>query len=256
MFIGVNIGPVVAGLIGCNDGTWKQPKFDIWGNTVNVAKQMDTTGVPGSTQVTNCVVEVIKSAKNPKYEFDIRTKATSKDNKRITYFVREYFDRNESCHSVHQQQQHSIYHQLQFQQNAVVHKNLYLESDRLMPCKHLATPRSPQNMHRMMAPQLDREQSPSRPIVTVHPQHSYYNAMVQQKVRQKCVEPIKTPPPPPKRSPPSVSIERSLHAPYQMLQQYSGEPDRFLDQRQRSRGTYFVNLPPLLSILFIFNYQN
>lgn len=210
---------------------------------------MDTTGVPGCTQVTNCVVDVMKSTKDPKYEFDIRTKATSKDNKRITYFVREHFDRNESLHSV---QQHSIYHQLQFQQNAVVHKNHHLEPDRLIPCKHSITPRSPQNVHRVVTPQFDREQSPSRPIVTVHPQHSYYSAMVQQQMRQKCVEPIKTPPPPPKRSPPSVNVERSLHTPYTMLQQYSGEPDRFLDQRQRSRGIYFAYLSTSYSIGIIY----
>mgnify|MGYP001797481383 FL=1 len=39
-------GPVIGGGIGA-----RKPHYDIWGNTVNVASRMETTGVLGKIQV-------------------------------------------------------------------------------------------------------------------------------------------------------------------------------------------------------------
>ena len=47
---GLHAGPLVSGIIGKTKFT-----FDIWGDTVNVASRMESTGVPGTTQVQGLV---------------------------------------------------------------------------------------------------------------------------------------------------------------------------------------------------------
>ncbi len=43
---GLNSGPIVAGVIGA-----LKPLYDIWGNTVNVASRMESTGMADKIQV-------------------------------------------------------------------------------------------------------------------------------------------------------------------------------------------------------------
>ncbi|XP_045121655.1 Ca(2+)/calmodulin-responsive adenylate cyclase-like isoform X5 [Portunus trituberculatus] len=76
--VGMNIGPVVAGVIGA-----RKPQYDIWGNTVNVASRMDSTGLPNHTQVTEEVYQVLR---NRPYQFQCRGKVKVKGKGEMTTF--------------------------------------------------------------------------------------------------------------------------------------------------------------------------
>ena len=65
--IGVNSGPVVAGVIGR-----KKFSYDLWGAAVNVASRMETYGESGTIQITRSTYELIK------HDFVLEAKGTVK----------------------------------------------------------------------------------------------------------------------------------------------------------------------------------
>ncbi|KAF7709427.1 adenylate cyclase type 5 isoform X4 [Silurus meridionalis] len=80
MKIGLNMGPVVAGVIGA-----RKPQYDIWGNTVNVASRMDSTGVPERIQVTSDLYQVLHS-----YNYSLECRGVVKvkgKGEMMTYFL-------------------------------------------------------------------------------------------------------------------------------------------------------------------------
>lgn len=80
--VGIAHGAVTAGVVGS-----QKPLYDIWGDAVNVASRMDSTGLPGKIQVTEDTRKVLEDH-NVKCELRGKTFVKGKDYL-MTYFVSE-----------------------------------------------------------------------------------------------------------------------------------------------------------------------
>ncbi|HIK08749.1 MAG TPA: adenylate/guanylate cyclase domain-containing protein [Oscillatoriaceae cyanobacterium M33_DOE_052] len=73
--IGINTGPVVAGVIGR-----KKFIYDLWGDTVNVASRMESHGIPGEIQVTESTYIMLRDQFAFQHRGSIRVKGKGEMN--------------------------------------------------------------------------------------------------------------------------------------------------------------------------------
>lgn len=81
MRVGIHTGPVVAGIVGV-----KKFAYDIWGNTVNTASRMESSGEVGKVNISHSIYQLLKD--DPQFSFESRGKVEAKGKGEIEmYFV-------------------------------------------------------------------------------------------------------------------------------------------------------------------------
>lgn len=82
MRVGIHTGPIVAGIVGV-----KKFQFDIWGDTVNTASRMESSGEVNKVNISQFTYKLIKN--DPLFDFEHRGKIMAKGKGEIDmYFVK------------------------------------------------------------------------------------------------------------------------------------------------------------------------
>jgi adenylate cyclase len=79
MRLGIHTGPIVAGIVGV-----KKFHYDIWGNTVNIASRMESSGVVGRVNISHSTYERIKD--DPDLIFECRGDIETKNMGRLVMY--------------------------------------------------------------------------------------------------------------------------------------------------------------------------
>ncbi|NNE32579.1 MAG: tetratricopeptide repeat protein [Winogradskyella sp.] len=82
MRLGIHTGPVVAGIVGV-----KKFQYDVWGDTVNTAARMESSGEVGKVNISESTYNLLKQ--DPDFEFESRGKIEAKGKGEINmYFLK------------------------------------------------------------------------------------------------------------------------------------------------------------------------
>ncbi|MDX5325959.1 MAG: tetratricopeptide repeat protein [Bacteroidota bacterium] len=93
MRVGIHTGPVVAGIVGV-----KKFQYDVWGDTVNTAARMESSGEPGKVNISQVTYERIKD--DPRFIFTYRGKIEAKNKGMMDmYFVELKSDLHTNSHN-------------------------------------------------------------------------------------------------------------------------------------------------------------
>lgn len=269
--VGMNIGPVVAGVIGA-----RKPQFDIWGNTVNVASRMDSTGLPNHTQVTEDVYHVLR---HQPYEFQCRGRVKVKGKGDMTtYFLTDRkqpatvrVDDIASAHLMMMKQQHHmpgngslaaiqqqhlyggvitplalVHQQFRQQQQSQNYPMIQLRPvgrsnsgsrDRRSPMRDYHGSTSSGRFH----PLADEGMLAQSPLIPPPPPTSAYHAAPPRFSKNPYVHQFSGTPPPPPVQPVIPYIQQHLVQPNPPIPRHGGTPPRSNGRNQQQQSSAAIN---------------